>query len=193
MRCRLISLHLSLSQVPTRAAQCECPVSDSQLSGGNGGRFHQRQQCWYRAWKSRSLHPQQPSVPQKRGALSSLWLHCQHLHECIRSDSCRCILILFTSVALSSDYFKIIQLTKFKTLSLPLSAGVLVCVFCVVAVQGGFQVWVIAVLAALAVVCFIITMVIGRQPESKTKLSFKVNTHLQVHTEHFILSSYSGL
>ncbi|XP_067221962.1 high affinity cationic amino acid transporter 1b isoform X1 [Chanodichthys erythropterus] len=52
--------------------------------------------------------------------------------------------------------------------------GVLVCVFCVVAVQGGFQVWVLAVLAALAVVCVIITVLIWRQPESKTKLSFKV-------------------
>ncbi|KAF4103913.1 high affinity cationic amino acid transporter 1b [Onychostoma macrolepis] len=52
--------------------------------------------------------------------------------------------------------------------------GVLVCVFCVVAVQGGFQIWAFAVLAGLAVVCFFITMLIWRQPESKTKLSFKV-------------------
>ncbi|KAK7156150.1 hypothetical protein R3I94_006279 [Phoxinus phoxinus] len=52
--------------------------------------------------------------------------------------------------------------------------GVLVCVFCVVAVQGGFQIWALVVLAALAVVCIIITMLIWRQPESKTKLSFKV-------------------
>ncbi|XP_016423696.1 high affinity cationic amino acid transporter 1-like [Sinocyclocheilus rhinocerous] len=52
--------------------------------------------------------------------------------------------------------------------------GVLVCVFCVVAVQGGFQIWALTVLASLAVVCFIITMLIWRQPESKTKLSFKV-------------------
>uniref|UniRef100_A0A671L2C9 High affinity cationic amino acid transporter 1-like n=1 Tax=Sinocyclocheilus anshuiensis TaxID=1608454 RepID=A0A671L2C9_9TELE len=52
--------------------------------------------------------------------------------------------------------------------------GVLVCVFCVVAVQGGFQIWALMVLASLAVVCFIITMLIWRQPESKTKLSFKV-------------------
>ncbi|CAM4551097.1 hypothetical protein PO909_003430 [Leuciscus waleckii] len=52
--------------------------------------------------------------------------------------------------------------------------GVLVCVFCVVAVQGGFQVWALVVLVALAVVCFIITLLIWRQPESKTKLSFKV-------------------
>uniref|UniRef100_A0A672T0H9 Solute carrier family 7 member 1 n=1 Tax=Sinocyclocheilus grahami TaxID=75366 RepID=A0A672T0H9_SINGR len=52
--------------------------------------------------------------------------------------------------------------------------GVLVCVFCVVAVQGGFQIWALTVLACLAVVCFIITMLIWRQPESKTKLSFKV-------------------
>ncbi|XP_059389413.1 high affinity cationic amino acid transporter 1b isoform X2 [Carassius carassius] len=52
--------------------------------------------------------------------------------------------------------------------------GVLVCVFCVVAVQGGFQIWVLAVLVTLAVACLIITMLICRQPESKTKLSFKV-------------------
>ncbi|XP_051965572.1 high affinity cationic amino acid transporter 1-like [Xyrauchen texanus] len=52
--------------------------------------------------------------------------------------------------------------------------GVLVCVFCLMAVQGGFQVWSLAVLGALAVVCFIITMIIWMQPESKTKLSFKV-------------------
>uniref|UniRef100_A0A8C2FKL1 Solute carrier family 7 member 1 n=1 Tax=Cyprinus carpio TaxID=7962 RepID=A0A8C2FKL1_CYPCA len=60
------------------------------------------------------------------------------------------------------------------TASLPPCAGVLVCVFCVVAVQGGFQIWALTVLVSLAVVCFIITMLIGRQPESKTKLSFKV-------------------
>uniref|UniRef100_A0A8C1MTV6 Solute carrier family 7 member 1 n=1 Tax=Cyprinus carpio TaxID=7962 RepID=A0A8C1MTV6_CYPCA len=58
--------------------------------------------------------------------------------------------------------------------SLPPSAGVLVCVFCVVAVQGGFQLWALAVLATLAVVCLIITILIWQQPESKTKLSFKV-------------------
>uniref|UniRef100_A0A673MH61 High affinity cationic amino acid transporter 1-like n=1 Tax=Sinocyclocheilus rhinocerous TaxID=307959 RepID=A0A673MH61_9TELE len=52
--------------------------------------------------------------------------------------------------------------------------GVLVCVFSVVAVQGGFQIWALAVLATLAVACLIITMLIWRQPESKTKLSFKV-------------------
>uniref|UniRef100_A0A672SZB2 Solute carrier family 7 member 1 n=1 Tax=Sinocyclocheilus grahami TaxID=75366 RepID=A0A672SZB2_SINGR len=52
--------------------------------------------------------------------------------------------------------------------------GVLVCVFSVVAVQGGFQIWALGVLATLAVACLIITMLIWRQPESKTKLSFKV-------------------
>ncbi|XP_021337047.1 high affinity cationic amino acid transporter 1b isoform X4 [Danio rerio] len=52
--------------------------------------------------------------------------------------------------------------------------GVLVCVFCVVAVQGGFQTWTLAVLISLALVCLIITLLIWRQPESKTKLSFKV-------------------
>lgn len=52
--------------------------------------------------------------------------------------------------------------------------GVLVCVFCVVAVQGGFQIWALAVLVFLAVVCFVITLLIWQQPESMTKLSFKV-------------------
>lgn len=52
--------------------------------------------------------------------------------------------------------------------------GVLVCVFCVVAVHGGIQIWALTVLACLAVICSITTMLIWRQPESKTKLSFKV-------------------
>lgn len=52
--------------------------------------------------------------------------------------------------------------------------GVLVCVFCIVAVQGGLQVWSLTVLGILGGLCFIITMIIWRQPESKTKLSFKV-------------------
>lgn len=63
---------------------------------------------------------------------------------------------------------------KFETHFLPLFAGVLVCVFCVVAVQGGFQIWALAVLVFLAVVCFVITLLIWQQPESMTKLSFKV-------------------
>ncbi|KAA0702337.1 High affinity cationic amino acid transporter 1 [Triplophysa tibetana] len=52
--------------------------------------------------------------------------------------------------------------------------GVLVCVFCVVAVHGGFQIWALVILLALFVICFIVTILIWRQPESKTKLSFKV-------------------
>uniref|UniRef100_A0A8B9J4R0 Solute carrier family 7 member 1 n=1 Tax=Astyanax mexicanus TaxID=7994 RepID=A0A8B9J4R0_ASTMX len=41
-------------------------------------------------------------------------------------------------------------------------------------VQGGLQVWSLTVLSILGGLCFIITMIIWRQPESKTKLSFKV-------------------
>ncbi|KAK3531305.1 hypothetical protein QTP70_016277, partial [Hemibagrus guttatus] len=52
--------------------------------------------------------------------------------------------------------------------------GVLVCVFCIVAVQGAFQVWSLALLGVLSVICLLFTLVIWRQPESKTKLSFKV-------------------
>ncbi|MCI4385980.1 hypothetical protein PGIGA_G00056890 [Pangasianodon gigas] len=52
--------------------------------------------------------------------------------------------------------------------------GVLVCVFCIVAVQGEFQVWSLAMLGVLVGVCLLFTLLIWRQPESKTKLSFKV-------------------
>lgn len=59
-------------------------------------------------------------------------------------------------------------------LSPSLSAGLLVCVFCIVAVQGAFQVWSLAMLGVLFGVCLVFTLLIWRQPESKTKLSFKV-------------------
>ncbi|XP_060800159.1 high affinity cationic amino acid transporter 1b [Neoarius graeffei] len=52
--------------------------------------------------------------------------------------------------------------------------GVLVCIFCIVAVQGAFQVWVLAVMGILAGICLLLCLLIWRQPESKTKLSFKV-------------------
>ncbi|KAF7700168.1 high affinity cationic amino acid transporter 1b isoform X1 [Silurus meridionalis] len=52
--------------------------------------------------------------------------------------------------------------------------GVLVCVFCIVAVQGEFQVWSVITMTVLAVICVLFSLVIWRQPESKTKLSFKV-------------------
>ncbi|XP_062872393.1 high affinity cationic amino acid transporter 1b [Trichomycterus rosablanca] len=52
--------------------------------------------------------------------------------------------------------------------------GVLVCLFCVVAVQGAFQAWSLYVLCVLFVMCLLLTLLIWRQPESKTKLSFKV-------------------
>ncbi|MCJ8740211.1 hypothetical protein PDJAM_G00056240 [Pangasius djambal] len=52
--------------------------------------------------------------------------------------------------------------------------GVLVCVFCIVAVQGKFQVWSLVMLGVLVGVCLLFTLLIWRQPESKTKLSFKV-------------------
>ncbi|KAJ8280108.1 hypothetical protein GJAV_G00050630 [Gymnothorax javanicus] len=52
--------------------------------------------------------------------------------------------------------------------------GVMIFVFCVVAVQGGTAVWALAVLGILALVCLLVTAVIWRQPESTAKLSFKV-------------------
>ncbi|XP_039986741.1 high affinity cationic amino acid transporter 1-like [Xiphias gladius] len=52
--------------------------------------------------------------------------------------------------------------------------GVLVCVFSVVAVQGGLAPWSVSVLSIIMVVCLILTFVMCRQPQSKAKLAFKV-------------------
>uniref|UniRef100_UPI0037E96C16 high affinity cationic amino acid transporter 1-like n=1 Tax=Semicossyphus pulcher TaxID=241346 RepID=UPI0037E96C16 len=52
--------------------------------------------------------------------------------------------------------------------------GVLVCVFCVVAVQGGTAAWSLFVLSMILVVCLILTFIVWRQPQSKAKLTFKV-------------------
>ncbi|XP_053176991.1 high affinity cationic amino acid transporter 1-like [Scomber japonicus] len=52
--------------------------------------------------------------------------------------------------------------------------GILVCLFSVVAVQGGFAPWSVSVLTILMVVCLIVTFIVSRQPQSKAKLAFKV-------------------
>uniref|UniRef100_A0A672HDQ3 Solute carrier family 7 member 1a n=1 Tax=Salarias fasciatus TaxID=181472 RepID=A0A672HDQ3_SALFA len=54
------------------------------------------------------------------------------------------------------------------------SAGLLILVFSILAVQGGTATWNIAALGALFLVCLLLVFIIWRQPESKTKLSFKV-------------------
>ncbi|CAN9501365.1 unnamed protein product [Ophioblennius macclurei] len=52
--------------------------------------------------------------------------------------------------------------------------GFLILVFCILAVQGGTATWNIAALTVLFAVCLLLVFIIWRQPESKTKLSFKV-------------------
>ncbi|KAM9468934.1 high affinity cationic amino acid transporter 1b isoform 1-T2 [Clarias gariepinus] len=52
--------------------------------------------------------------------------------------------------------------------------GVLVCIFCIVAVKGSFQIWSLVMLGVIATLCLLFSLAIWRQPESKTKLSFKV-------------------
>ncbi|KAM9317687.1 high affinity cationic amino acid transporter 1-like [Pholidichthys leucotaenia] len=52
--------------------------------------------------------------------------------------------------------------------------GVLVCVFGVVAVQGGFASWSLSILSIVGVLCLFLTFIMLRQPQSKTKLAFKV-------------------
>lgn len=53
-------------------------------------------------------------------------------------------------------------------------AGLLILVFSVLAVQGGSAVWNIVALTVIFMVCLLLVFVIWRQPESQTKLSFKV-------------------
>ncbi|KAI4896144.1 hypothetical protein NFI96_020015 [Prochilodus magdalenae] len=52
--------------------------------------------------------------------------------------------------------------------------GFLILVFSVFAVQGTTASWGVAVLSVIAMVCLILTLIIWRQPQSKSKLSFKV-------------------
>uniref|UniRef100_A0A8C7M4H1 Cationic amino acid transporter C-terminal domain-containing protein n=1 Tax=Oncorhynchus mykiss TaxID=8022 RepID=A0A8C7M4H1_ONCMY len=56
----------------------------------------------------------------------------------------------------------------------PPHIGLLILVFSILAVQGGFAVWNIVALTVIFMVCVLLTFIIWRQPESKTKLSFKV-------------------
>ncbi|XP_068441014.1 high affinity cationic amino acid transporter 1-like [Clinocottus analis] len=52
--------------------------------------------------------------------------------------------------------------------------GVLVCVFSIVAVHGHLAVWSVSVLGILMAACLLVTFIVWRQPQSKTKLAFKV-------------------
>uniref|UniRef100_A0A674P7Y9 Solute carrier family 7 member 1 n=1 Tax=Takifugu rubripes TaxID=31033 RepID=A0A674P7Y9_TAKRU len=53
-------------------------------------------------------------------------------------------------------------------------AGLLILAFSILAVQGGTAVWNIVALTVIFMACLLLGFVIWRQPESKTKLSFKV-------------------
>uniref|UniRef100_A0A8C6T4S4 Solute carrier family 7 member 1a n=1 Tax=Neogobius melanostomus TaxID=47308 RepID=A0A8C6T4S4_9GOBI len=52
--------------------------------------------------------------------------------------------------------------------------GVLILAFSVLAVQGGIALWNMATLSIIIIVCLLLVFVVWRQPESNTKLSFKV-------------------
>ena len=55
-----------------------------------------------------------------------------------------------------------------------LSPGVLILLFSILAVNGGMAVLNLFVLAVIFAACCFLTFIVGRQPQSKTKLSFKV-------------------
>lgn len=57
----------------------------------------------------------------------------------------------------------------------------LIITFCIVAVLGKEaltegKLWAIFVLTGSALLCLLVTVIVWRQPESKTKLSFKVSS-----------------
>ncbi|XP_036451667.1 high affinity cationic amino acid transporter 1 isoform X2 [Colossoma macropomum] len=52
--------------------------------------------------------------------------------------------------------------------------GFLILAFSILAVQGGAASWSVAILSVIAMVCLILTFIVWRQPQSKSKLSFKV-------------------
>ncbi|XP_039893807.1 high affinity cationic amino acid transporter 1-like isoform X1 [Simochromis diagramma] len=52
--------------------------------------------------------------------------------------------------------------------------GVLVCVFSVVASQGGYARWSLTALCVIVAICLVLIIIIWRQPQSKTNLAFKV-------------------
>lgn len=62
-----------------------------------------------------------------------------------------------------------------------LPTGVLVCVFGVVAVQGGLAPWSVCVLSIIAAICLVVTFIVCRQPQSKAKLAFKVSGRLNLN------------
>lgn len=62
------------------------------------------------------------------------------------------------------------------------------------AVQGGTAAWNIVALTVIFMVCLLLVFVIWRQPESKTKLSFKVrNTLLGVNVDLVFHHAYQFL
>ncbi|XP_032432469.1 high affinity cationic amino acid transporter 1-like isoform X3 [Xiphophorus hellerii] len=52
--------------------------------------------------------------------------------------------------------------------------GMLILAFSILAVQGGLTSWNMVALSLIFMVCLVLVFIIWRQPESKTKLSFKV-------------------
>ncbi|XP_027886907.1 high affinity cationic amino acid transporter 1 isoform X1 [Xiphophorus couchianus] len=52
--------------------------------------------------------------------------------------------------------------------------GMLILAFSILAVQGGLTSWNMVALSVIFMVCLVLVFIIWRQPESKTKLSFKV-------------------
>lgn len=70
------------------------------------------------------------------------------------------------------------------SLSAFLSSAILIIVFCIVTVLGKEalargELWALFVLISSAVLCSVVTVIIWQQPESKTKLSFKVSGSAQ--------------
>ncbi|XP_077401988.1 high affinity cationic amino acid transporter 1 isoform X2 [Vanacampus margaritifer] len=72
------------------------------------------------------------------------------------------------------DNFEPSSLSGFTVNICASALGLLILVFSALAVQGGSAMWNIVFLSIIFLVCLLLTCIVWRQPQSKTKLSFKV-------------------
>lgn len=166
-------------KVPAWTAQCG--LRDGQHPGRTRSRVFSRGDRWHIATTGGSLHLQESALPLKHGAVPSVRVRRQHLHQRARWGG-----------TLSPDKtewkWNDSPGYQYRTSSDDLSStvlfsppGVLVCVFSIVAVHGGLAPWSVSILAIIVVVCLILTFIVWRQPQSKAKLAFKVENRFFSH------------
>uniref|UniRef100_A0A8C5BVK9 Solute carrier family 7 member 1a n=1 Tax=Gadus morhua TaxID=8049 RepID=A0A8C5BVK9_GADMO len=85
-----------------------------------------------------------------------------------------CVLVLRSDPLFQFELFGSFDSDPKRERLTSLSPGVLILLFSILAVNGGMAVLNLFVLAVIFAACCFLTFIVGRQPQSKTKLSFKV-------------------